>query len=100
MASLAYLELLNQGVISDLSNNNITTFIKNDDFNDLLIFNSNINNNKSIFEENINTINTINSNKSNKIEIKDLIKPNNYKEAINSPYKDNWIKSMQLELVL
>jgi hypothetical protein len=99
MASLAYLESLNQGVISDLNNNNIITFIKNDDFNDLLIFNSNINNNKSIFEENINTINTINSininnNKSNKIEIKDLIEPNNYKEAINSPYKDNWVKSI------
>ena len=94
MASLAYLESLNQGVISNLSNNNITTFIKNDDFNNLLIFNSNINNNKLIFKENINTINIINSvninnNKSNKIEIKDLIKPNNYKEAINSYYKDN-----------
>jgi hypothetical protein len=50
MASLAYLELLNQGVIFNLSNNNIITFIKNDDFNNLLIFNSNINNNKLIFE--------------------------------------------------
>ena len=51
MASLAYLESLNQGVISDLSNNNIITFIKNDDFDDLLIFNSNINNNKLILKK-------------------------------------------------
>ena len=104
IASLAYLESLNQGVTSDLSNN-IITFIKNDDFDDLLIFNSNLNKNlnkKSIFEENINinTINiSINNNlNKNKIEIKDLIEPNNYKEAINSLYKDNWVKSMLLEL--
>jgi hypothetical protein len=94
MASLAYLGLLNQGVIFNLNNSNITTFIKNNNFNNLLIFNSNINSNKLVFKENINTINIINSininnNKSNKIEIKNLIKPNNYKEAINSPYKDN-----------
>ena len=76
----------------------------------MLIFNSN-NDEKSIFEENINisTINTtspsinstlINSkiDKSVKIEIKDLIEPNTYKEAISSPYKDDWIKSMSLEL--
>ena len=40
MASLAYLESLNQGVISDLSNNNIITFIKNDDFNNFVVFNN------------------------------------------------------------
>ena len=102
IASLAYIESLNQGVISDLSNSNITTFIKNDDFDDLLIFNSNINNKKSIFKENIN-INIVNTNINNKlnnskIEIKDLIEPNTYKEAINSPYKDNWVKSIILEL--
>ena len=100
IASLAYLESLNQGAFKS----------DNDDFDDLLIFNSN-NDEKSIFEENINisTINTtspsINStlmnskiDKSVKIDIKDLIEPNTYKEAISSPYKDNWIKSMSLEL--
>ncbi len=113
IASLAYIDSLNQGANNSniiIESNNNNTFI-NDDFDDLLIFNSNINNKKSIFEENIN-ISTIDTNsyanksysintsidKSNKIEIKDLIEPNTYKEAINSPNKDNWVKSILLEL--
>ena len=113
IASLAYIDSLNQGANNSniiIKNNNNNIFIINN-FDDLLIFNSNINNKKSIFEENIN-INTINTNsyanknysintsinKSNKIEIKDLIKPNTYKEAINSPNKDNQVKSILLEL--
>jgi len=133
MASLAYLDLLNQGAInpnlikssssfkeSTLSNSlrdksNLYNIVKEDDFDDLLIFNSNINK-KSIFEENINIYTIIsNSNidknssinsslvnnkidKIDKIEIKDLIEPKSYKEAINSSNKDNWVKSMKTEL--
>jgi hypothetical protein len=41
---------------------------------------------------------SLNSSLNNKIKIKDLIKPKSYKEAINSLNKDNWLKSMQLEL--
>jgi hypothetical protein len=114
--------------------------VKDDDFDDLLIFNLNINE-KSIFEENINTshvnfynyknknLNINSSFKNNynfekvdkidkdnksvfkdkdnksvfkdkdfKIEIKDLIEPKLYKEAINTLNKDEWIKSMKLKL--
>jgi hypothetical protein len=60
LASLAYLNSLNQGAInpniSYKEDNNLTynsNNLKEDIFNDLLIFNSNINE-KSIFEENIN----------------------------------------------
>jgi hypothetical protein len=99
--------------------------IKDDDFDNLLIFNGDINK-KSIFEENMN-INTISSyniknknssinssslknkninkidngelrDKELKIEIKDLIEPKSYKEAINTLNKDEWLKSMKLEL--
>jgi hypothetical protein len=105
--------------------------VKDDDFDDLLIFNLNINE-KSIFEENINTSHvnfynyknknlSINSSFKNnynfekidkidkdnksvfkdkdfKIKIKDLIEPKLYKEAINTLNKDEWIKSIKLEL--
>jgi hypothetical protein len=114
--------------------------VKDDDFDDLLIFNLNINE-KSLFEENINTsyVNfysyknknfSINSSLKNnynfekvdkidkdnksvfkdkdnksvfkdkdfKIEIKDLIELKLYKEVINTLNKDEWIKSMKLEL--
>jgi hypothetical protein len=90
-------------VNSTLKSTKIYNMIKEDDFDDLLIFNSDINK-KSIFEENkdISTLNlsTNNSllNQINKIEIKDLIEPKSYKEAINSLNKDNWLKLMQLEL--
>jgi hypothetical protein len=81
-----------------------------DDFDDLLLYNSNNSNNnhKSIFKENQNIYNSLNNNKGlinnstlnkvDKIEIKDLVEPNTYKEAINSPYKDKWVNSIELEL--
>jgi len=114
--------------------------VKDDDFDDLLIFNLNINE-KLIFEENINishvnfydyknknpSINSSFKNNYNfekvdkidkdnksvlknkddksvfkdkdfKIEIKDLIELKLYKEAINTLNKDEWIKSIKLEL--
>jgi hypothetical protein len=126
-ASLAYLDSLNQGANnpdlakSSLAKNSLNpksslsfkrALIREDDFDDLLIFNKDINE-KSVFEENINIINNsqpikgpiinnslINNepNKVEKIEIKDLIEPKIYKEAINSLNKDKWLESMQLEL--
>jgi hypothetical protein len=126
-ASLAYLNSLNQGANnpdlakSSLAKNSLNpksslsfkrALIREDDFDDLLIFNKDINE-KSVFEENINIINNsqpikgpiinnslINNepNKVEKIEIKDLIEPKIYKEAINSLNKDKWLESMQLEL--
>ena len=99
--------------------------VNDNDFDNLLIFNGDINE-KSIFEENIN-INIINSynykNKNSstnsfslknkninginkgelrikelKIEIKDLIELKSYKEAINTLNKDEWLKPMKLKL--
>jgi hypothetical protein len=145
IASLAYLNSLNQGANIDFNFKNrenhqfndlndlrdFSKIVKDDDFDDLLIFNLNINE-KSIFEENMNTSHvnfynyknrnlSINSSFKNnynfekvdkidkddksvfkdkdfKIEIKDLIEPKSYKEAINTLNKDEWIKSMKLEL--
>ena len=123
LTSLTYLNSLNQGAINYDFNLNfklklsfpLMKIVNDNDFDNLLIFNGDINE-KSIFEENIN-INIINSynykNKNSstnsfslknkninginkgelrikelKIEIKDLIELKSYEEAINTLNKD------------
>ena|ERR1700760_3624547 len=94
-------EFLNNSYFKDFKNYLKISLIKEDDFNDLLLFNTDINK-KSIFKENndifiinnnkdynINSLNKSNKINKIKIEIKDLIELNNYKEVINNINKDD-----------
>jgi hypothetical protein len=70
---------------------NSFNIIRDDNFDDLLLFNININK-KAIFKENKDIYIKPYNNKSinnNNIEIKDLIELNTYKEVISNPNKEN-----------